>query len=218
MIGFALIRRSGENWRLSTVLLVLFLALLASIKFTNLILASSSRTDCLCAELFRGRWHIALRLASCFLAGFLALWIVCGQSIDNLPTYLYNSWHSARATNRRWGSPPGPAVLARRDSTGCALGIRIAVSHTAFCANPAHCLAWSYWRRLCISSGSRVSCVPMGTCSFFLSAPSCPPLPFQPCSTTLFVDAGLRSCCWCVRASCACWAYTARAYTSDGLT
>src|SRR2546425_1524775 len=39
MIGFALISRSNEVWRWTTVLLVLFLALLASIKFTNLLLA-----------------------------------------------------------------------------------------------------------------------------------------------------------------------------------
>ena len=108
MIGFALIHRSGENWRLSTVLLVLFLALLASIKFTNLILASSVVLIVCVQELFRGRWHRALRLASCYLAGFLTLWMACGQSLANLPIYLHNSWHISQGYQQAMGLPaPG---------------------------------------------------------------------------------------------------------------
>ena len=56
-------------------------------------------------ELFRGRWHIVLRLASCFLAGFLVLWIACGQSLYNLPIYLHNSWHISQGYQQAMGLP-----------------------------------------------------------------------------------------------------------------
>ena len=108
VIGFELIHRSGEDWRPTTALLVLFLALLASIKFTNLILASLAVLIVCVQELFRGRWYRVLRLALCFLAGFLVLWIACGQSPYNLPMYLHNSWYISQGYTQAMGLPtPG---------------------------------------------------------------------------------------------------------------
>ena len=108
MIGFELIRRSGEAWQPTTCLLMLFLALLASIKFTYLILGSFTVLIVCVQELLQGRWHIALRLAACFLAGFLVLWMACGQSLYNLPIYLYNSWHISQGYQQAMGLPtPG---------------------------------------------------------------------------------------------------------------
>jgi hypothetical protein len=103
MIGFELIRRSSEDWRPTTSLLVLCLALLANIKFTYLILASSAVLILCGQELFRGRWPIAMRLAACFFAGFLGWWIACGQSLYNLPIYLYNSWHISQGYSQTMG-------------------------------------------------------------------------------------------------------------------
>jgi hypothetical protein len=88
MIGFELLRRSGEDGLPSTYLLVLFLALLASTKFTLLILASFSVLIVGVQALLRGRWHIALLLSSCFLAGYLALWLACVQNFSNLHIYM----------------------------------------------------------------------------------------------------------------------------------
>ena len=144
MIGFALIRRSGEAWQPTTYLLILFLALLATIKFTDLILGSFTVLIVCVQELWRGRWHIVLRLAACFLAGFLVLWMACGQNLVQSP-YLPSTTPgtSARATNRRWGSPhldnhSGWAVSV----LVCALGLRIALSYTYILATPAPCLAF----------------------------------------------------------------------------
>jgi hypothetical protein len=105
MIGFALIRRSHRAWQPTTVLLVLFLALLAGIKFTNLVLASFAVLILCVQELLRGRWHVALRIGLCFLAGFLAVWLACGQNLSNLPIYLYNSWHLSQSYQQAMGLP-----------------------------------------------------------------------------------------------------------------
>ena len=85
MIGFELIHRSGEDRLPSTCLLVLFLALLASTKFTHFILTSFSVLIVCTQALLRGRWHKALLLSACFLAGYLALWIACGHKRGSLP-------------------------------------------------------------------------------------------------------------------------------------
>ena len=133
VIGFELIHRSGEDWRLTTALLVLFLALLASIKFTNLILASFAVLIVCVHQMFRCPCIRVLRLALCFLAGFLVLWIACGQSPYNLPMYLHNSWYISQGYHTGDGaSYAWPTVLAGRHGAGYALSIRIAVSHTAF--------------------------------------------------------------------------------------
>ena len=105
MIGFELIRRSGEAWQPTTYLLILFLALLATIKFTDLILGSFTVLIVCVQELLRGRWHIVLRLALCFLAGFLVLWMACGQNPYNLSTYLLNSWQISQGYQQAMGLP-----------------------------------------------------------------------------------------------------------------
>jgi hypothetical protein len=105
MIGFELIRRSEKDGLRSTYLLVLFLALLASTKFTHLILASFSVLIVGVLALLRGRWRIALLLSSCFLAGYLALWIASGQNLSNIPVYLYNSWHINQGYQQAMGLP-----------------------------------------------------------------------------------------------------------------
>lgn len=103
MIGFKLISLSGKDWRPITSLLVLFLALLAMIKFTNLLLATFSVVIFCLQELFRGRWHIAIFHATFFFAGFLVLWIACGQNPINLPMYLYNSWQISQGYQQTMG-------------------------------------------------------------------------------------------------------------------
>lgn len=125
MIGFELLRRSGEDWRPTTGLLMLCLALLANIKFTNLLLASVPVLIVGVWELFRGRWLIALRLVACFLAGFLALWMACGQSPYNLPVYLHNSWQISQGYQQTAGLPTpeqpfwlGVAVLVALSAYG----------------------------------------------------------------------------------------------------
>ena len=132
MIGFELIRRSGEDWRPTTALLTLVLALLASIKFTNLILASLAVLIVCVQALWHSRWHRALRLAACFLAGFLAVWIASGQGLANLPVYLYNSWHISQGYQQAMGLPtPGPPFWLGLTVLAVALSLRITVSHRA---------------------------------------------------------------------------------------
>jgi hypothetical protein len=87
---------------------MLYLALLASIKFTNLLLAAFAVVIVCMQELLRGRWHSALVFAVCFLGGFLALWMACGQSLYNIPMYLHNSWHISQGYQQAMGLPtPG---------------------------------------------------------------------------------------------------------------
>ena len=124
MIGFALIHRRSETWRPTTVFLVLFLTLLASIKFTNLLLASFAVLLICVQALWQGRWHIALRVAACFLAGFLAVWMACGQSPANLPIYLHNSWQLSQGYAQAMARPtPGPPFW---------LGVTVLVALSAY--------------------------------------------------------------------------------------
>ena len=105
LIGFRLLRCSRERWRPVTVLLMLFLALLANMKFPYLLLASFAVLVVCVQELSQGRWYKTLCLGTCFLAGFLAVWMACGQSLGHLPVYLYNSWHISQGYEQAMGLP-----------------------------------------------------------------------------------------------------------------
>jgi hypothetical protein len=72
-------------------LLSLGLAVLALVKFTNLLLACFAVLCAVGLYGYRRRWLTAGLIGGVFAAGFLGGWAACGQHLGNLPAYLLNS-------------------------------------------------------------------------------------------------------------------------------
>lgn len=90
LMGFQLLR--GHASRVGAIGLTLALATLASIKFTNLMLAGLAVTVVTGHTLWRRRWTEAAVAMGVFIGGFVAIWALCGQNPLNLPDYLRSSW------------------------------------------------------------------------------------------------------------------------------
>ncbi len=90
LMGFQLLRR-GDSRR-ETIALSLALAGIASIKFTDLMLASLVVSVVTGHELWRRRWREAALVAGVFIGSFVAIWALCGQNPLNLPDYFRSSW------------------------------------------------------------------------------------------------------------------------------
>lgn len=90
LMGFQLVRGNERRW--GTIGLALALAVLASIKFTNLMLAGLMISVTTAHALWRKRTTDACLISGVFVGGFLAVWILCGQNPLNLPGYFVSSW------------------------------------------------------------------------------------------------------------------------------
>lgn len=111
LMGFELLRRLADrSWRWSTTLLLLFLATLGVIKFTNLMLGAIMVGSVAALALWRGQRGPALRLVAWFGGGYLLGWAACGQNPLNLPAYLINSWYVSQGYQEAMGiiTPDGP--------------------------------------------------------------------------------------------------------------
>ncbi|MFM1852119.1 MAG: hypothetical protein RIS54_1803 [Verrucomicrobiota bacterium] len=108
LLGLTLIRRSGEPWRWSTVLIVAVLALLSLIKFTNIVL--SAVLVLLAGGLdFWLRRHWSMVRGPALYAGLLIIgWMLCGQHAGNLPAYFANSWQISQGYQDAMGFPCPP--------------------------------------------------------------------------------------------------------------
>ncbi len=91
LMGFMLIRHSGATARRSDPLIVVLLAVLSLIKFTNLMLAAFAVGAATVHELWVKRPLVAPRLLLWFVGAYLLGWVLCGQSLANLPAYIGNS-------------------------------------------------------------------------------------------------------------------------------
>ncbi len=91
LAGWELVRRTDKAVHADSACLALLLALLAIVKFTNLMLAAVCVAAAGLHALALGRRRAALQLALWFAGGYLAVWILCGQNPLNLPRYLLTS-------------------------------------------------------------------------------------------------------------------------------
>jgi hypothetical protein len=92
LAGLELIRRSHEKWQWSSVALVLLMAVLSLVKFTNMLLCLALVMLAAGLELWTRRRATALRIPLLFVVLFLLGWKLCGQQIGNIPAYLHGSW------------------------------------------------------------------------------------------------------------------------------
>ncbi len=90
LMGFQLLR--GDGGRRGGILLTLMLTVLASIKFTNLMLVALAVFVVVAHALWRRRGREAALIGGVFVGGFIVLWLGCGQNPLNLPGYLRTSW------------------------------------------------------------------------------------------------------------------------------
>ena len=92
LAGMELIRRTNAPWRWSSAALVLLLAVLSLVKFTNLLLGVFLVLLAGGLEIWRTRRWTGVRVPAIFLGLFLAGWVACRQHVGNLPAYIHSSW------------------------------------------------------------------------------------------------------------------------------
>jgi hypothetical protein len=95
LLGVALLRDPVTARRWLVGLISLMLAILALVKFTNFMLACFAIVCVAGYHLWRRRWFDLGLVTGCFGAGFLASWMLCGQSLANLPVYVLNSLNAS---------------------------------------------------------------------------------------------------------------------------
>jgi hypothetical protein len=92
LAGMAVIRRAPGKWDWRTTLWLALLAVLALVKFTNLLLALFLVLLAGGLILHRDRSWRAGWVPGLFLGLFLLGWVACRQNPLNLPAYFYGSW------------------------------------------------------------------------------------------------------------------------------
>ena len=90
--GMELIRRAGNPWRWSSLGWIALLAVLALVKFTNLVLCVVLVSLAGGLEFWLRRSLSTLRVPLTFAAAFVLGWLICGQNPANLPAYFHSSW------------------------------------------------------------------------------------------------------------------------------
>jgi hypothetical protein len=111
LLGWELVRRTGEAFRRNTPLIALLLAVLALIKFTNLMLAAFAVLVVAALEWWRRRPRAALPVVGWFCGGFLVLWMLCRQNPLHLPSYLLRSWEVSQGYQAAMALPTPPEAL-----------------------------------------------------------------------------------------------------------
>ncbi len=113
LAGMELIRRCPGPWRWSSVPLQVILAVLSLVKFTNLMLGFFLVLLAGGLELWQRRHYTALRMPALFAVLFMLGWVLCGQHLGNLPTYLHSSWEISSGYQDCMGisCPPGHLYL-----------------------------------------------------------------------------------------------------------
>jgi hypothetical protein len=109
--GLELVRRSHNPWRWSSVALLVLLATLSLVKFTNLLLGFFLVLLAGALELWHTRRYTAARLPALFLLLFLLGWMLCGQSLLNLPGYFVSSWQISQGYQDAMGLACPPQQL-----------------------------------------------------------------------------------------------------------
>ncbi|MEO6875655.1 MAG: glycosyltransferase family 87 protein [Opitutaceae bacterium] len=92
LLGFDLLRHAHERWRYRTALIAAVLALYAEIKFTDLMLGTFVVLVASAYSLWFKRWRESVGLVLSYVGCFLAIWLLCGQHLANLPGFFEGSW------------------------------------------------------------------------------------------------------------------------------
>src|SRR5258708_634247 len=133
LVGLELIRRSDKPWHWSSAALVLLLAVLALVKFTNMLLCVVLVLLAGGLELWVRRKAAAARVPLLFAGAFLLGWVLCGQHLGNLPAYLHSSWEISQGYQDAMGFSCPPLQLYLGLS---ALGLVIGYVLLNLCTQP----------------------------------------------------------------------------------
>ncbi len=106
LLGWAMLRRlSEEKSRVLVVPSGAFLAVLAAIKFTNLVLAGFVVVVVAVYAMMRKRRSAAWWLAGAFAGGFALVWVLCGEPVRAFPAYVWNSFDVSAGYEASMGLP-----------------------------------------------------------------------------------------------------------------
>jgi hypothetical protein len=112
MLGFELLRHRGERWNLVTTLVIaVVLAFYAQIKFTDFMLATFIVAVAGGYRQWRKQWRESLLLVGAYVVAYLAIWVLCGQHLGNLPAYFQGSWAISQGYQWAMGFPTPLAPL-----------------------------------------------------------------------------------------------------------
>lgn len=94
-----LLGRESKAWEL--VLGLAWLSFLSQVKFSYCVLAAIAvgLASCQCAR--PAMWKRGSAIAAGYVGGFALFWVAAGQSITNIPIYLYRSW---QVTDGYWNA------------------------------------------------------------------------------------------------------------------
>jgi hypothetical protein len=105
MVGLELIQRSDKEWRWSTLAWIALLAVLALVKFTNLVLCIALVGLAGGLDLWLRRRWTSVRIPLLFAGAFVVGWMLCGQNPLNLPAYFRSSWEISEGYQDAMGFP-----------------------------------------------------------------------------------------------------------------
>lgn len=105
MLGFELLRESGNRWNYRTALIGLVLAFYSQIKFTDCTLSLVIVVVACGYSLWQKHRNNALLLAGSYVVSFLVIWALCGQHLSNLPAYFRSSWSISQGYQWAMGVP-----------------------------------------------------------------------------------------------------------------
>jgi len=132
LLSVALLREKVAAKRWLVALICVALAIISLVKFTNFMLAGFAIACVAGHHAWRRRWTEVALVAGAFAASFMAAWMLCGQSLRNVPAYVLNSLNAS--------SGYGDAMAVYETPFVFALGVGSALSVAAY-------YVLSLWRR-----------------------------------------------------------------------
>lgn len=139
-VAAELVRDAGRPQGLGTAAAVMGFAVLAAVKFTNLLAAGFVILVVAALELHLRRPAAAARLVLGYGLAFLAIWVACGQNPLNLPAYIANSLEISSGYEQTMGIASPAAPFWKGVVVFCAL-VAYAVTHLATQPDRARALA-----------------------------------------------------------------------------
>ncbi|MBI3887210.1 MAG: DUF2029 domain-containing protein [Opitutae bacterium] len=111
ILGFELLRNGHAPWKHRTAVIAVVLAFYGQIKFTDFLLGLIAVTIAAAYGIWRRRRRESALLVLWFLGAYLAIWVLCGQNLDNLPAYFSGSWQISDGYVWAMGFPSPEAPL-----------------------------------------------------------------------------------------------------------
>jgi hypothetical protein len=105
ILGFELLRESGRGRFYLTALIGAVLAFYAQIKFTDFMLGTFVVLLACAYSLGLKRLREGACLLAAYVAAYLAIWLLCGQQLANLPAYFQASWSISQGYQWAMGFP-----------------------------------------------------------------------------------------------------------------